>query len=153
MNPEIVTKVEFVDFIPDGLDERTLYVAARYRTVAHLCFCGCGRKVVTPLAPTSWRLTFDGVSISLYPSVGNWNLPCKSHYWIDRNRVKWAGIWTVSRIEAGRAADARARTEYDGDELPKTETELAPPESSLGAPVDASPAVVFWRRLWRRLFG
>jgi len=61
MNPEIVVTPEFVEYIPDELVARTLYIAAKYRTVVHLCCCGCGRKVVTPLSPAAWRLTFDGV--------------------------------------------------------------------------------------------
>ncbi len=148
MKPEIVLKHEFVEFVPERLEGRKLYVAAQYRTVVHLCCCGCGRKVVTPLSPTAWKLTFDGVSITLYPSVGNWNLPCKSHYWIERNRVKWAGMWTPSQIETGRAAEARARADYYGEELPKME-----PRPAAGSSADALPKDAFWRRLCRRLFG
>jgi hypothetical protein len=42
---------------------------------------------VTPFTPTDWRMTFDGESVSLDPSVGNWNQKCRSHYVIRRNRV------------------------------------------------------------------
>ncbi len=80
---------QFVDFIPDHLEEGVLYVSLNYRTVTHRCCCGCGLEVVTPLAPKAWRLTFDGESISLRPSIGNWNLPCRSHYWIQENGVQW----------------------------------------------------------------
>src|SRR5438093_6385388 len=127
MKPEIVLKPEFVEFIPEELEERTLYVAAKYRTVVHLCCCGCGRKVVTPLSPVSWKLTFDGVSITLHPSVGNWNLPCKSHYWIDRNKVMWAGQWSQERIEAGRAAENRATAAYYGDTPIQPQIPAQPP--------------------------
>jgi len=48
------------------------------------------RKLSQPLGPTDWKLTFDGESVSLYPSVGNWNFPCQSHYWIQENKVRWA---------------------------------------------------------------
>jgi len=34
--------------------------------------------VVTPLSPTGWSLIFDGETVSLYPSIGNWNFPCRS---------------------------------------------------------------------------
>jgi hypothetical protein len=153
MRPEIELKPEFVEFIPDELKERTLYVAAKYRTVVHLCCCGCGRKVVTPLSPTAWQLTFDGVFITLYPSVGNWSLPCKSHYIIEHNRVIWAGRWTPSQIEAGRAAEARARAEYYGEELPESEPVPPPPVPTAGKAVNPPPRVGALRRLWRRLFG
>jgi hypothetical protein len=150
MKPDIVLKPEFVEFIPEQLEERTLYVAAKYRTVVHLCCCGCGHKVVTPLSPVSWKLTFDGVHISLHPSVGNWNLPCKSHYWIERNRVKWAGMWTQSQIKAGRAAEARARAEYYGEKLPQTEPK---PVRTADQAAEAPPRDGALHRLWRRLFG
>ena len=153
MKPEIVLKPEFVEFIPEELEIETLYVSPKYRTLMHLCCCGCGRKVVTPLSPAAWKLTFDGVSITLHPSIGNWNLPCKSHYWIDRNRVVWAGQWTLSQIQAGHEAEARARAEYYGEELPKTEPQPTPPAPNHSKPVDASPPGGFWVRLWRRLFG
>jgi hypothetical protein len=153
MKPEIELKPEFVEFIPDELEKHTLYVAAKYRTVVHLCGCGCGRKVITPLSPTAWKLIFDGVSITLYPSVGSWSLPCKSHYWIDRNRVRWAGMWTPNQIEAGRAAEAKARAEYYGEELPQAEPKPVPPVPTTGSPADAPPQDNFLRRLWRRLFG
>lgn len=153
MKPDIILSPEFVEFIPEQLQERTLYVAAKYRTVVHLCCCGCGRKVVTPLSPASWKLTFDGVSVSLHPSIGNWNLPCKSHYWIERNRVKWAGTWTASRIEAGRAAEARAHASYYGEEIPRTGLEPSLRELPAGSPANALHGDGFWRRLWRRLFG
>jgi hypothetical protein len=100
-----------------------------------------------------WNLTFDGVFITLHPSVGNWNLPCKSHYWIDRNRVKWAGMWTSDQIEAGRAAEARTRAECHGEEIPNTEQRPAPPVPTASSPAEARPRDGFWRRLWRQLFG
>ena len=46
-----------------------------------------------------------GASVSLDPSIGNWNFPCQSHYWIDRNRVRWAGRWTPEQIDRGRQRD------------------------------------------------
>jgi hypothetical protein len=47
------------------------------------CCCGCGHEVVTPFSPTDWKLTFDCVSVSLYPSIGNWSPPCRAHYFIE----------------------------------------------------------------------
>jgi hypothetical protein len=101
-----VLAYEFVDYIPEDIKERTLYVSLKYATVVHKCCCGCGREVVTPLSPTAWRVTFDGVSISLHPSIGSWSLPCQSHYWIERNVVRWAPPWSKAQIEAGRASEA-----------------------------------------------
>ena len=81
---------EFVEFIPDAVDEGVLYVSITFCTVIHRCGCGCGSEVVTPLDPSDWKMTFDGKTVSLYPSIGNWSLACQSHYWIHENRVRWA---------------------------------------------------------------
>lgn len=81
---------QFVEYVPEELDEGVLYISVRFASVSHLCACGCKRKVVTPLKPTGWKLIFDGKSISLLPSIGNWRFPCRSHYWMSNNRVQWA---------------------------------------------------------------
>lgn len=73
---------QFVEFIPDQLQEGILYVSLQYATAAHICCCGCGEEVITPFSPSDWQLTFDGVTITLSPSIGNWSFACRSHYWI-----------------------------------------------------------------------
>ena len=98
-------KHEFVQFIPDELASTTIYISIAFATVAHRCCCGCGNEVVTPLSPTDWQLTYDGETVSLYPSIGNWSFPCQSHYWIIRNDIRWAEQWSEERIAAGRARD------------------------------------------------
>lgn len=64
---------KFVEFIPQVVKEGILYVSIEYCTAIHMYICGCGNKVVTPLSPTDWKLTFNDKSITLHPSVGNWN--------------------------------------------------------------------------------
>jgi hypothetical protein len=112
MKREIVLKHTFVDFIPDVLEEGAVYVSMSYATVAHRCCCGCGKEVVTPLSPTDWKLTYDGRTISLSPSIGNWGFPCQSHYWIRNGRVKWAARMSKEEIEAGRSHDRFAKETY-----------------------------------------
>lgn len=107
-----VAKHEFVEFIPEALDEGTVYVSIRFATSVHKCMCGCGSKVVTPLSPTGWELRFDGRSISLYPSVGSWNLPCKSHYWIRKDKVEWARRWSQEEVNQTRALERQEREGY-----------------------------------------
>lgn len=80
---------KFVEFIPPVLKDGVLYVAMECGTVVHLCCCGCGRRVVTPLSPADWKLTFDGDGLTLHPSIGNWQYPCRSHYWIRNSTVVW----------------------------------------------------------------
>ena len=116
MKRPVMLAHEFVKAIPDKLEERTLYVSVDYATVVHRCCCGCGREVVTPLTPTDWTLIYDGVSISLNPSIGNWGFECRSHYWIDKSKVRWARRWSRSRIDAGRARDRRLKGRYYGED-------------------------------------
>ena len=88
---------KFVRVIPEEIESGVIYVSMDYCTAIHKCCCGCGNEVVTPLSRRGWKLTFDGESISLYPSIGNWNFECKSHYWIIENQVRWAEQWTKER--------------------------------------------------------
>lgn len=99
----------FVDRIPDSLEDRTLYISIGFATAVHRCACGCGHEVVTPLSPVDWALVFDGETVSLRPSIGNWSFPCQSHYWIVRNRVRWSRRWSAAEIERGREHDRTAK--------------------------------------------
>jgi len=132
-------KHQFVEFVPEELQDGTLYVSMRFATVAHLCACGCRTKVVTPLKPTDWKLTFDGKTITLDPSIGNWSFPCRSHYWIRNNRVRWAEDWSQSRIDANRAHDEWAKEKYFGVD------EAAAPKQQ---PPQQRPEKAWWRKLW-----
>lgn len=116
---------EFVEFIPKELSDGVIYISVQYATASHRCCCGCGSEVVTPITPTDWKLVFNGLSVTLSPSIGNWSLPCKSHYWITENKVEWASKWSQSRIESGRTADKSAKdrfykeTESSSEHTPK----------------------------------
>lgn len=103
---------EFVDLIPDDLRDGVLYVSMTYGTTVHLCASGCGNKVVLPLSPADWQLFYDGDAISLTPSVGNWQYPCRSHYWIRENRILTAKPWTWRQVEEGRRRDVRDLQTY-----------------------------------------
>jgi len=117
---------EFVVSLPDELEQGILYISFEFGAVAHLCCCGCGNQVYTPLKPSRWRLTFDGEAIWLCPSIGNWDFPCVSHYWIHGSKVRWAAHMSKAEVEALReraregwvppAASATAPLERTGDE-------------------------------------
>jgi hypothetical protein len=51
----------------------------------------------------------------LAPSVGNWQLPCKSHYIIREGRILWARAWTPDQITAGRQAEEWRHRAYFED--------------------------------------
>jgi hypothetical protein len=132
----------FVDTIPSELEEGRLYISKRYRTAMHRCCCGCGLEVVTPLNPAKWRLTEEGATVSLYPSVGNWGFPCQSHYWIEKNEVRWARVMPKWQIDKVRRRDQAAV-----EALAKPR----PPVQVATAPIENRPA--WWQRLAHWLLG
>lgn len=137
---------QFVEFIPEKIEEGVLYISVEYRTMTHKCCCGCGAEVVTPLGPTDWRLIFDGKSVSIEPSVGSWSLPCRSHYWISNGQVRWAEGWSKAQVQRGRESDARAKRAYFEREV----AEQASVPIRLEAP-RAGPKVSWWERVLRSL--
>lgn len=103
---------EFVEYVPANLADGVLYISIPYRTVVHRCACGCGNKVATPISRADWQLFYDGDTVSLTPSIGNWGFPCRSHYWIDASEIQWARDWTDMQIAVGRARDDHGRAQY-----------------------------------------
>jgi hypothetical protein len=144
-------KHEFVEFVPDMLEPEILYISIQYKTMAHLCCCGCGKKVVIPLSPTGWELRFNGRSVSVSPSVGNWNLPCQSHYVISNGRVQWAGRWSKEMIAAGFARDRQAKHDYynpPASREPRAGRPAVPQPSRKGGRLTTK-----FKEWWSRRFG
>ena len=131
---------KLIDTIPSEIDDGVLYISREYATAVHKCCCGCGHEVVTPLGPTDWRININGDAVSVFPSVGNWSLECKSHYWIDRGRILWAEQWSEAQITFARKLDHIAKQaqygEVDADRRPTVNAKSG-----------------FWQRLWRWLRG
>jgi len=112
----------FMQYIPRLLEPGVLYISIEFATAAHKCCCGCDEHIVTPLTSHDWSLTFDGETVSLWPSIGNWNYACRSHYIIKRNRVVEARPWRDDEITAGRQKDRLAKSEFY--EVNREENEL-----------------------------
>lgn len=103
-----------VHYMPKELKPGVLYVSEEFGAAAHLCACGCGSKIRTPLGPTEWAFEETDRGPTLYPSVGNWQQSCQSHYWIYRGEIRWADKWTPEQIAASRRKEEkRRRTYYD----------------------------------------
>lgn len=136
----------FVERMPSDLEDGILYIGIETGTILHRCACGCGHEVNTPLGRTDWSFTYDGETISLWPSVGNWSFPCRSHYVVKKSSIEWAGAWSDEEVEAGRRAD-RALNErrYGTPETPLQNTETARIPSSVPAPTK--------RGLWTWVLG
>lgn len=98
--------------MPGVLEPGVLYVSDEYETAAHLCACGCGQKIRTPLGPTEWSVKDGPRGPSLWPSVGSWQRACRSHYVIENGEVDWSNQWTEKQIAAGRRREEARREEY-----------------------------------------
>ncbi|XZW32437.1 DUF6527 family protein [Acinetobacter baumannii] len=105
-------KNHFIRNIPRELEVGVLYISMEYATAVHSCCCGCGEQVVTPFSPTDWKMIYDGETVSLTPSVGNWNLVCRSHYIIKHNIIYEAGNWNEGQIKAERKRDKLAKSNF-----------------------------------------
>ena len=95
-------KMRRVHYMPKNLKSGILYVSEEFNIAIHLCACGCGSKVKTPLGVTDWSLEKTKAGPSLRPSIGNWQQACQSHYWITGGKVVWAEKWTAEDIAARR---------------------------------------------------
>ena len=49
-------ELQRVHYMPKELKPGVLYVSEEFGAAAHLCACGCGAKIRTPLGPTEWTL-------------------------------------------------------------------------------------------------
>lgn len=105
-------RLQRVQYMPKDLKPGVLYVSEQFGAAAHLCPCGCGSKIRTPLGPTEWSLKETDVGPTLRPSVGNWQRACQSHYLIIRGEVIWAAQWTAEQIVDGRRREEERRREY-----------------------------------------
>jgi hypothetical protein len=105
----------FVRSVPREVVPGILYVSMDYATAVHSCCCGCGEQVVTPLSPTDWKMIYDGASVSLTPSIGNWQLSCRSHYVIRQGRVIEAEPWGATQVAAEHRRDKAAKARFYGE--------------------------------------
>jgi hypothetical protein len=105
-------ELQRVQYMPKQLEPGVLYVSEEFGAAAHLCACGCGSKVRTPLGATRWVLEDTASGPTLRPSIGNWQLACQSHYWIERGEVVWAPKWSTEQIAVGRLGEEKRRRAY-----------------------------------------
>lgn len=82
-------EIKSVERIPHSLEEGIIYICLECKVAVHLCACGRKEKTVTPLGDGGWTLNYNENGLSLNPSIGNFNIPCKSHYFITNNKVRW----------------------------------------------------------------
>lgn len=81
----------FVDHIPEEMEDGKVYISEKYHVAVHRCLCGCGEQTVMPFytnpnIPPTWSMIKENNgTVSFTPSVGNYQLPCSSHYIMTKN--------------------------------------------------------------------
>ena len=105
-------RLERVHYMPQDLSPGVLYVSEEFGVAAHLCACGCGTKVRTPIGPAEWSVKETDGGPTLRPSVGNWQQACQSHYLITGGEVVWAERWSTEEIAEGRRREEKCRRKY-----------------------------------------
>lgn len=145
---------EFVTEFPVVFEQGVLYISEEFETAGHLCCCGCKEKVITPLNPAKWHLSKEGGTVSLWPSIGNWNYACKSHYFIAKNRVIEAGQLDARTIESVKRRDKRDMDRYVSMVNDRSnQLSGSTPEVSVNKASEKgifSILATFWKKLWSR---
>lgn len=78
-----------VDRIPRELEAGIVYHSEEYELGALLCACGCGHRI-NLLVPDSHRISSDGGSVTVRPSILVADGACLSHYFITSGEVEWS---------------------------------------------------------------
>lgn len=120
-----------VHYVPATLEPGVLYVSDEYKIAMHLCACGCGSKVPVSLGPAGWTFTERDGRPTIRPSIGNGQLPCRSHYFITDGRIEWAQAMSAAQTIAALKSDHGRREAYYRDQK----------------------RARWWVRLWRGLIG
>jgi hypothetical protein len=86
--------VERVVHCPERVDMKpgVVYYSEEHRCAIHLCCCGwCGEETVLSIHPErGWNITIDEQGkVTFTPSIGNYSMPCRSHYNITGGKVVW----------------------------------------------------------------
>lgn len=139
----------FVADIPEMLEPGVLYLALEYDAMVHLCACGCGAEVATPIGPTDWRIAWNGVGMTVRPSIGNGSLACRSHYVIEAGRISWCAPMSDRDV-----ADERSRTAIAKGLAPPPPA--APETKARQEPEVVRPIVTkvpWYVQLWRSIVG
>lgn len=111
---------KFVQTIPEHIESGVLYISTEFRMSSHKCGCGCGERIDILFSPTDWELIFNGETVSIYPSIGNWNYKCQSHYYITENKFVFAPKWTKKQISDGRKRDLHRKDKHYSNDKQKT---------------------------------
>ncbi|WP_183980643.1 DUF6527 family protein [Runella defluvii] len=90
------SQVVYCDDLPEKTQAHTFYIVGLKKfpwLLAFECPCGCGELIQLNLLRESrpqWSIKLNkSKSITVYPSVWR-KVGCKSHFWIQESKIKWA---------------------------------------------------------------
>lgn len=82
---------EKLEFTPakEDMEFGKVYISDEYKSSSHLCMCGCGQLVITPLGGgKNWDYSIDSKDkLTLHGSVKN-RMGCKVHYVIHKGQAR-----------------------------------------------------------------
>lgn len=95
-------RIESVERLPSVLARGIVYVSEEYEMAALSCACGCGHRVNLLLGDGHQVVARNGIP-TVEPSIGVWDAPCRSHFWIRDGEVVWDQSWSAARIDTAMA--------------------------------------------------
>lgn len=93
------------------MEDGVVYHTEEFELAGMLCACGCGHRI-TLLVPDSHQVLNDDGYATVSPSVGVFDAPCRSHFFIHAGEVEWLPAFTgeaASRIMRNQIARHVAR--------------------------------------------
>ena len=74
----------------DMLDN-VICISDEFQIAEHKCICGCGTLISTPLNKNDWKYNINKHtdSISMQPSIGNFQIPCNTHYIFSKGNANF----------------------------------------------------------------
>lgn len=90
-------RYRLVERIPNILQEGIVYHTEEFELAGLLCACGCGHRI-TLLVPDSHRVSDERGYATIWPSIGVFDAPCKSHYFINAGEIQWRPAFSASQV-------------------------------------------------------
>ncbi len=78
--------------VPSNLDDVLYVVGEKPKWAVLACPCRCGERIDVNLMSSrrpSWRLSMDNGQATLHPSLWLPQERCGSHFWLERNVIRW----------------------------------------------------------------
>jgi len=85
-----------VERIPANLENRVVYHSEEFELAGFVCPCGCGHRI-TLLVPDSHQVWSQNGLATISPSVGVFDAPCKSHFFIRAGAVDWLSAFSAAQ--------------------------------------------------------